>query len=498
MKITYISHATLLIEVDGINIVTDPWVKGSVYCNQWHLFPKPLHPEKIIDADIVLYSHGHEDHLHAESLQMIDKKAKLLYPYSWYGGTTEFFKELGFGDVKEVVNEQTVSVAPDIKVTYLSNNLDNVIILEVKGKVLVDINDALPSASQGLIRYFIDKIKSRWKKIDYIFSSYGGAAYFPNTVHFKNKNDLEIAETRELFFVSNFCDIVAALKPTFAIPYAVDFVLLDDHQRWVNTAKFPREDIKDFYEKRTGGNTGVQIIEAYPEDYFLDDQFHKCSPYHSKSTIRELISRIDVDYKKEIEAKRNEKNISPDELDRVLEKIKSHIRAKAYIIPESVRTHIKFALKITNASGNNILNVDFRNGDAKFEIASQPSSDVDLRIELKSQTIEYAIDNEWGGDAIIIGYGAEIFLNHEDAVKLEYENYCVRLLSRYPNTKEYLKKTPYRAMKYLLSDDTKRRNLVNRLFGRHDKVIEYTDPKLGDRDLWLNKGKCEVCKACNI
>lgn len=498
MKITYISHATLLIEVDGINIVTDPWVKGSSYCNQWHLFPKAVHPEKITKADIVLYSHGHEDHLHADSLQMVGKNAKLFYPYSWYGGTTEFFKELGFDHVKEVVNEQTVSLAKDIQVTYLSNNLDNVIVLETKGKVLVDINDALPSASPGMIRYFIEKIRARWKKIDYIFSSYGGAAYFPNTVHFKNKNDQEIAETRELFFVSNFCDIVSELKPSYAIPFATDFVLLDDHQRWVNTAKFPREDIKAFYEKRSGGNTGVQIIEAYPEDYFLDGEFHKTSPYHSQSTIRDLISKIDSDYKEEIQAKRNGKTISQVELDRVFEKIKLHIRSKAYIIPESVRSKIKFALKITDAAGNNILNVDFRSGETKFEIAAEPTSDVDLRIELKSPTIEYAIDNEWGGDAIIIGYGAEIFLNHEDAVKLEYENYCVRLLSRYPNTKEYLKKTPYRAMKYLLSDDTKRKNLVNRLFGRQDRIIDYTDPKLGDRNLWLNKGKCEVCKACNI
>src|SRR5688572_9309398 len=301
MKITYISHATLLIEVDGLNIVTDPWVQGTAYCGQWHLFPKALHPEKIRKADAIIYSHGHEDHLHAESLQTIGKDARVFYPYSWYGGTTEFFKELGFNQVKEVVNEQSVNLSDEVKVTYLSNNLDNVLVLEAKGKILVDINDALPSASPGMIKYFIDKIKTRWPKVDYIFSSYGGAAYFPNTVHFKNKNDQEIAETRELFFVTNFCEIVAALKPTYAYSFAVDFVLLDDHQRWVNTAKFPREDIKTFYEKRAGTNTGVQIVEAYPEDYFLDGKFHKVSPYHTGQTIRDLIGRIDIDYKQEIE-----------------------------------------------------------------------------------------------------------------------------------------------------------------------------------------------------
>lgn len=498
MKISYISHATLLIETEGYTLVTDPWVMGSAYCNQWHLFPKAVAPEKIKNADAVIYSHGHEDHLHAQSLQLVQKNATLLYPYSWYGGTTEFFHELGFRQVKEVVNEQTVELHKGIKVTYLANNLDNVMVIEAEGKVIVNINDALPSASPGMIAYFIRKISARWPKIDYLFSSYGGAAYFPNTVHLQNKNDVEIAETRELFFVSNFCDIVAALKPVYAIPFATDFVLLDDHQRWVNRVKFPREDIQNLYRSRHPHESRVQIIESYPGDYFLEDKFYQNSPYRSQQTVRALIERIDTDYREEIAAKRAEPILTSERLSEMLEKLKTHIQNKYYIIPEAVRTRIKFAVRITDARGNNVLNIDFRKGGVDFVIAGEPATDLDLRIELKSKTIEYAIDQEWGGDAIIIGYGAEIFLEHEDAAKLEYENYCVRLLSRYPNTREYLKKTPYRAMKYLLSDDTKRKNLVNRLFGRKDRVVEYTDPKLSDRDLWLNKGKCEVCKACNL
>jgi hypothetical protein len=77
-------------------------------------------------------------------------------------------------------------------------------------------------------------------------------------------------------------------------------------------------------------------------------------------------------------------------------------------------------------------------------------------------------------------------------------NYCIRLLSRYPNTKEYLRKTPFRALKYLISDEVKRKNLLNRALGQNNKIIDYTDALLGKRDLWLNKNKCEVCKACNI
>jgi len=498
MKITYISHATLLIEVDGLKIVTDPWVKGTSYCGQWHLFPKPLSPDLVKNADFVLYSHGHEDHLNGESLQTINKNASIFYPYSWYGGTTEFFNELGFKNVHESINEQTHKLSPAIKVTYLSNNLDNVIVLEINDQVIVNVNDALPSASAAMISYFIDKIKKKWKKIDYVFSSYGGASYFPNTVHFENKNDIEIAEARELFFLTNFCKIVSGLNPRYAIPFATDFILLDEKQRWINKTKFPRDKIREFYNEYTNGNSSVAIIEAYPDDYFKEDVFYKTSLYHQKKSVKSLIESVDEDYKAEIEEQNLIKLLNSGELKVLIEKLKTHITTKKYIIPEDVRKRIKFAVKITDGAGENVLTVDFRNPDSLFKQADHPGTDIDLLIELKSKTLQYAIDNEWGGDAIIIGYGAEIYIYHEDAVKYEYENYCVRLLSRYPNTKEYLKKSPFRALKYLLSDDTKRKNLLNKAFGNTDKIIEYTDTLLGKRDLWLNKSKCEVCKACNI
>ena len=39
MKITYITHACLLIEIKGIKILTDPWLKGPCWGGSlWH-FP---------------------------------------------------------------------------------------------------------------------------------------------------------------------------------------------------------------------------------------------------------------------------------------------------------------------------------------------------------------------------------------------------------------------------------------------------------------------------
>jgi hypothetical protein len=73
---------------------------------------------------------------------------------------------------------------------------------------------------------------------------------------------------------------------------------------------------------------------------------------------------------------------------------------------------------------------------------------------------------------------------------ISVHNLCVRLITNYPNTKEYLKRVPFRAMKYLMTDPLKRESLY--------KGIKFTDPKLGDNMLWLSKTKCQICNACNL
>jgi L-ascorbate metabolism protein UlaG (beta-lactamase superfamily) len=103
MKIEYISHSALLIDTGDIKILTDPWIKNSAYCDQWHLFPRPINAEIENEADVILFSHGHEDHLHHESLISLDKNSICYFPYTWQKGIKEYFKELGFDPSKHLV-----------------------------------------------------------------------------------------------------------------------------------------------------------------------------------------------------------------------------------------------------------------------------------------------------------------------------------------------------------------------------------------------------------
>lgn len=103
-RITYVGHATLLIELDGVRFLTDPlltqWV-GPLR-RQW----PPVDSAWSQDIDAVLLSHIHHDHLHLPSLAQVDPEARLVVP----SGSGKYLRSRGWRNVDEVspVDEFTV------------------------------------------------------------------------------------------------------------------------------------------------------------------------------------------------------------------------------------------------------------------------------------------------------------------------------------------------------------------------------------------------------
>ena len=100
--ITYLGHATLLIEMDGKRLLTDPVLRKRVA----HLHRKvPLIPiDKDIDA--VLISHLHWDHLDRPSLKRLGVDTCLIVPK----GSAELMHQWGFKHVEELAAGETTSI----------------------------------------------------------------------------------------------------------------------------------------------------------------------------------------------------------------------------------------------------------------------------------------------------------------------------------------------------------------------------------------------------
>jgi len=78
MRITYLGHASVVIELGGVKALTDPLLRRWVL----HLrrVAPAATPEQLADTDVVLVSHAHHDHLDTRSLRMVGGEPRVLCP----------------------------------------------------------------------------------------------------------------------------------------------------------------------------------------------------------------------------------------------------------------------------------------------------------------------------------------------------------------------------------------------------------------------------------
>ena len=96
MEVTWVGHATALLDIDGYRVITDPLMTSRVA----HLRRRrPLPSPDFYDVDLILLSHVHVDHLHLRSLQRLRPTAKVLTPR----GSARLLRKVGFTDVTEIV-----------------------------------------------------------------------------------------------------------------------------------------------------------------------------------------------------------------------------------------------------------------------------------------------------------------------------------------------------------------------------------------------------------
>lgn len=112
-NLTYIGHATLLIEMDGVRLLTDPVLVRQIsgFLRRHNALPT-MTVEKV---DAVLISHLHGDHFHVPSLRMVGHDTLVVAPR----GTARLLRRHGFRRVMEVTVGDKTTVGPiTIEATY--------------------------------------------------------------------------------------------------------------------------------------------------------------------------------------------------------------------------------------------------------------------------------------------------------------------------------------------------------------------------------------------
>jgi L-ascorbate metabolism protein UlaG (beta-lactamase superfamily) len=98
-------HSTVSIDAGGHRLVTDPLLTARV----GHLRRRcPLPDDSLGDADVLLVSHAHLDHLHGASLRRVRAGVRVVAP----AGTARILRRAGLRDITEVRSGDTVELPP--------------------------------------------------------------------------------------------------------------------------------------------------------------------------------------------------------------------------------------------------------------------------------------------------------------------------------------------------------------------------------------------------
>jgi L-ascorbate metabolism protein UlaG (beta-lactamase superfamily) len=95
IDLTWVGHATAVIDLDGTRVLTDPVLRGRVA----HLVRRSAAPAgDAATADVLLLSHLHRDHFDLPSLRLLRRDLRVVVPR----GAGRTLARLGFGDVHEI------------------------------------------------------------------------------------------------------------------------------------------------------------------------------------------------------------------------------------------------------------------------------------------------------------------------------------------------------------------------------------------------------------
>ena len=234
MQITFIGHASILVEAQGVTILSDPWWRGPCFGAQWWNYPEPrvdaLEGKRI---DYIYISHGHHDHFHPGTLPSLKRDAKVIV--SRTTGLAPFVRELGF-EVIELEDDSVFKVqGTDVVFRIMQTYGDDTLMAIGDGReVCLNLNDALHSAPAAVQARFVNHLKQLFPTIDYVFCGYGTASHFPNCYVVPGMDRPATAARRQNYFNRQWAKLIADLKPRFGFPFAADVVFLEQDLFWAN------------------------------------------------------------------------------------------------------------------------------------------------------------------------------------------------------------------------------------------------------------------------
>lgn len=120
VAVTFVNHATFLLQLSGLNILTDPVWARRVSPFNW-LGPARVRKPGIAfnelpNIDVILLTHNHYDHLDVDTLKRLNQRFTPTVLVAT--GNKKLLRSIGFEDVHELDWWQQIQIRPALRITF--------------------------------------------------------------------------------------------------------------------------------------------------------------------------------------------------------------------------------------------------------------------------------------------------------------------------------------------------------------------------------------------
>ncbi len=228
MKITYITQACLLIEIQGIRILSDPWLVGPCWAgNLWHYPPPKRTPESFTNIDFLYFSHAHEDHFQIESINRLPpeiKNTRVIISDFDKPYFERAIRALGFKNVTVMKHNESTTLISGVTLDMIRNDKgddDSSIVLQGDGSTVFCQTDNLMSINEA------ERLGKKYN-IDVLFTMNTQTGMFPAFFDFPAETMMELSKKKIYSTAIYSVNIAKALKAKTIVPYASDLCYLGE------------------------------------------------------------------------------------------------------------------------------------------------------------------------------------------------------------------------------------------------------------------------------
>ena len=399
-KITLVSNACLLIEWNGVNILTDPWIEGPAIYGSWvHYPPIKFRVKDLPKIDFILISHEHSDHFNEQTMSLLNKDIPVYVPHYKTGRFAQRVKNLGFNNVFSSNPEEIINLTNDIKLIFFGTSLwnDSLIYIQLGNFKILDANDAGFNWNIPKLVGDIDLVCSAF--------SFGASAYPLNWTHLDIASKNEIMKIKNHGMLKLLKLIITVCNAKYLLPFANFNELGPINLR--NIAKLqikntPRT-ITEFFK-----NYDLQILEMFPGESWdgLSGKFFKRSDREIFFDRTNTIKFLDENYHSDTDQEFIPKifSFTHNDLKNYFEKFSDSELAKQVGNYSVILSAYDKERKINGK-------ISFENGIVKYE--SDPiNEDVELKMTCSGAIIQDIIEKDLSWDEI--QYWSEYYRKNDE------------------------------------------------------------------------------------